>query len=342
MSPFSQKIRIYAAFRDCFEVIIAGEMVLENCSPNADEFSVVFEFIAGVYYNLIVNYKEISGAASASLSWRSIDIARGVIPSSNLFYWKSVSGFPVSVRSYSGPPCELHSYSSGHSLSLATAGSLHEFVVHVKDAYENYVDQTFKDQITSYYSYTGDVRKRYSALDDHVDGLLTFLATPTYAETFSSSTFYATAGGLMTEYYDDTHFSNHYLVSTTTSIINHNWESTQDFALSSLDRFSVRWSGFVRPKYAQEYTFYAAVHGSDERVKLWVDNSVVIDAWSSLSSTEVSGSIGFDTSNRYYDIKLDYKNFVQNQKVQLKYYTSGSSSVSKSVVTSTRLFQGLL
>eukprot|EP00961_Rhodomonas_salina_P004188 57542-Rhodomonas_salina.2 len=43
--------------------------------------------------------------------------------------------------------------------------------------------------------------------------------------------------------------------------------------------FSVRWAGFLRPSLAQTYTMFTVVSGSDERVKLWVDNQLLIDQW---------------------------------------------------------------
>jgi hypothetical protein len=109
--------------------------------------------------------------------------------------------------------------------------------------------------------------------------------------------------------------------------------------------FSVRWSGMLRAPDAnqnsfstasQEVTFITVVgcpttpyyHDGayypritppsdapycpfqDERVKLWVDNSLVIDQWTSLAGTVATASPPSLNADRIYDIKLEYKNSV--------------------------------
>jgi hypothetical protein len=71
--------------------------------------------------------------------------------------------------------------------------------------------------------------------------------------------------------------------------------------------FSVRWVGFVRPQLAQVYTLFAGVSGEDERIRVWIDSSLVIDMWHGLSGTEASGTVVFDTANNFYEILVEYK-----------------------------------
>jgi hypothetical protein len=56
---------------------------------------------------------------------------------------------------------------------------------------------------------------------------------------------------------------------------------------------SVRWSGFVRPQYAQTYTFAAVLKETDERVRVWVDDTLIVDQWASLSSLRPRGYATF-------------------------------------------------
>ncbi len=44
-----------------------------------------------------------------------------------------------------------------------------------------------------------------------------------------------------------------------------------------------RWQGFVKPRYSETYTFHAS---SDDGVRLWVDNRLVIDKWQPQTGTE--------------------------------------------------------
>ena len=59
--------------------------------------------------------------------------------------------------------------------------------------------------------------------------------------------------------------------------------------------WAARWTGLVLPSQSEVYTFYAGgdVTGAgpgdpttkNERIKLWVDNSLIIQQWSSLATT---------------------------------------------------------
>jgi hypothetical protein len=77
-------------------------------------------------------------------------------------------------------------------------------------------------------------------------------------------------------------------------------------------QFAVRWSGFVLPSRQDEYTFFATLGGgaaTSERVRLWVDDALLIDQWGSLAASlgEPSGTISFPAANDYYNIQMDYK-----------------------------------
>ena len=54
------------------------------------------------------------------------------------------------------------------------------------------------------------------------------------------------------------------------------------------------------------YTFFTDVQTIDERVRLWVDNSLIIDSWTSLAGTETSGTYYFDLGNDFYDITIEF------------------------------------
>merc|ERR1711998_452332 len=105
--------------------------------------------------------------------------------------------------------------------------------------------------------------------------------------------------------------------------------------------FGVRWVGFVRPSRASQYTFHADVKTDQERVKLWVDNSIIVQQWSSLDATTVSGTIGFAKGNGYYDISMLYK--CDQCGVSLEYENTAAGAtadkVTRGVIPSDRLFQ---
>ena len=109
------------------------------------------------------------------------------------------------------------------------------------------------------------------------------------------------------------------------------------------DTWAARWTGLVKPSETEVYTFYAGgdVTGTDkkERVKLWVDNSLIIQQWSSLASASApSGSIKLEKDN-YYEVllaaKTDTADTTNTAKMQLKW---SSFTHKKSLISSSRLF----
>ena len=68
--------------------------------------------------------------------------------------------------------------------------------------------------------------------------------------------------------------------------------------------FTARWAGFIKAT-AAAYTFQTGLGGVEERARLWIDSKLVIDQWTSLSSTNPVGTYTFATTN-HYDLKLEH------------------------------------
>ena len=120
--------------------------------------------------------------------------------------------------------------------------------------------------------------------------------------------------------------------------------------------FGVRWVGFVRPSRASQYTFHVNLGevggaggttpgGTKDRVKLRVDNSIIVQQWTSLASTAPSGTMGFAKGNGYYDISMLYKCGAAGAKCGYSLLWENTASgvanddTSKGRIPSTRLFQ---
>jgi hypothetical protein len=67
-------------------------------------------------------------------------------------------------------------------------------------------------------------------------------------------------------------------------------------------QFSARWTGLIEPKFSEEYTFFTR---SNDGVRLWIDDKLVIDNWTDHSETEDSGKIALEAGKRYR-IKMEY------------------------------------
>lgn len=78
--------------------------------------------------------------------------------------------------------------------------------------------------------------------------------------------------------------------------------ATASAAGSANQDFSVRWTGQVAPKYSETYTFTTA---TDDGVRLWVNDKLLVDKWQGQGTTEWSGEIALEAGKRY-DIKMEY------------------------------------
>ena len=87
--------------------------------------------------------------------------------------------------------------------------------------------------------------------------------------------------------------------------------------------FSVRWAGFIRLPLPQIYTLYADVSESDEQIRAWIGDSLVVDMWQNLSGTEGSGTFRFSTDDMYYDIKVEYRQLNGSAAARLSWAWAG-------------------
>jgi hypothetical protein len=66
--------------------------------------------------------------------------------------------------------------------------------------------------------------------------------------------------------------------------------------------YSLRWAGKIVPDYSESYTFYTV---TDDGVRLWIDNALLIDDWTTHAPEENQGKIRLQAGNAV-DIKLEF------------------------------------
>lgn len=70
----------------------------------------------------------------------------------------------------------------------------------------------------------------------------------------------------------------------------------------SHSQFSVRWTGLIEPPQSAEYTFFTT---SNDGVRLWIDDRLVIENWTDHSAAEDKGTMQLEAGRRY-KLKLEY------------------------------------
>lgn len=136
--------------------------------------------------------------------------------------------------------------------------------------------------------------------------------------------------GLIGEYYNCSDFTQ-YALSRIDQEVNFRWAENAPDTMIGEDTFSVRWTGFVVPRFSERYTFCTY---ADDGVRLWVNNTLIIDNWKSQSPVFTEGSMDLE-AGKYYEIKLEYFEDVKSCQVKLSWR---SNSQKQEIIPSSQLF----
>lgn len=136
--------------------------------------------------------------------------------------------------------------------------------------------------------------------------------------------------GLKGEYFNSLDFTGTPLTRVD-SIINFDWNNNPPFAGVNTDNYSVRWTGKVKADFSETFTFYTV---SDDGVRLWVNNTLLIDNWTNHAAVENSGSIAL-TAGQQYDIRMEYYEKTSLATAKLLW---SSPSVVKKVIPRVNLY----
>jgi hypothetical protein len=92
-------------------------------------------------------------------------------------------------------------------------------------------------------------------------------------------------------------------VTRRTKFIDFVWDGVNvDKAVPPYNPYSVRWSGFIKPKVSGLYSIYTA---SDDGVRLWIDKKLLIDNWTCHAESEDVCQMQLEAGT-YYPLQLDY------------------------------------
>jgi hypothetical protein len=238
------------------------------------------------------------------------------------------------------------SSADGHGLSFLTAGTAAHFLVIERDDYAN-LRNDWRNTLVSFahnlepsgsgaIDPPGDLGK-YGSLwhgsvsANVVPGTYHVAYSVTRAGLTRISASLVATGGLHATYYDSTAtngFENVPVMSRTTQQVSEGTAGgaeerggpTRAHSVTG-SGFTVRWSGLFRPQFAAVYTFQtrtlnmSATSGNTERMRLWVDNQLIIDQWVSLSTGDASpvGVHAFPAAFDYYQLELLYQSHSMRQ-----------------------------
>lgn len=125
--------------------------------------------------------------------------------------------------------------------------------------------------------------------------------------------------GLSAVYYDNADFTGVSL-SRVDKTVNFDWDTGSPQASLGADTFSARWTGVLMPRHTEAYTFHVV---SDDGVRLWVNNQLIVDDWTEHAARERSGAFGYAFhAGRKYSVKLEFME--QSAKATVKLFWSSA------------------
>lgn len=110
-----------------------------------------------------------------------------------------------------------------------------------------------------------------------------------------------TGNGLLGAYFADSTFTTPVFQRTDTTV-NFDWANASPGGALAADGFAIRWVGQVEPRVSETFTFSTT---TDDGVRLWVNNQLVIDSWIDQSATDRTGSIALQAGVKYA-IRMEY------------------------------------
>jgi uncharacterized protein (DUF1800 family) len=108
------------------------------------------------------------------------------------------------------------------------------------------------------------------------------------------------------------------------------WGTTTN-PIPNSGRYTVRWTGQVQPQYSETYYF---VDNTDDGVKLWVNDQLIINNWVTRSAADSTATISLQGGVRY-NIQMEYFNSGGSAVAHLSWY---SPSQPKQIIPSSRLY----
>jgi hypothetical protein len=119
------------------------------------------------------------------------------------------------------------------------------------------------------------------------------------------------------EYFNNTALSGGPVMTRSDSVIDFNWGwGSPDYRVPG-DHFSARWTGTIWFDSSRTWTFYAR---SDDGVRMWVDSSLVIDAWYDHSPTTFSGARWLAAGDHH--IRVEY--YERTHTAEIKVWRDGA------------------
>jgi prepilin-type N-terminal cleavage/methylation domain-containing protein/prepilin-type processing-associated H-X9-DG protein len=113
--------------------------------------------------------------------------------------------------------------------------------------------------------------------------------------------------------------------------INFSWGGGSPDPAIGTDTFSVRWVGYLKPRFSEAYTFTS---GQDDDFRLWVGGELLINDWDTIAGGNTTPPVSL-VAQEYYPFKAEYRELGGGAQVSLRWQ---SASQANELVPTVRLY----
>jgi hypothetical protein len=139
--------------------------------------------------------------------------------------------------------------------------------------------------------------------------------------------------GLVGNYFNGTNFETPIGTRVDPSI-SFNWGDASPMPGVNKDQNSIRWTGYIQPRFTDTYTFHVT---SDNGRRLWINDQLIIDKWLNDWDITYTGTIALEAGQKY-SIKIEY--FEENGGANCKLEWS-SASQTREIIPTSQLYSRL-
>lgn len=221
------------------------------------------------------------------------------------------------------PTGTIFSYTGENNTYLLTNGYSRRFASLVSWSGYHYNNQfTLNIPYQTYRYATGDDIEQYKVVLGDTAQTLMVDERGEFSEyrKTDDSNYQAQEHGLKGEYFDGKNF-NKLKLTRVDSDIDFSWGISNPAvgAITDPDDFSIRWSGEINITYSGEYSFYTY---SDDGVRLYIDNQLIINNWTNHKARWDKGTIYL--SEGRHRLQLEYYDTLQHAIIKLAWKQQGT------------------
>ena len=143
-----------------------------------------------------------------------------------------------------------------------------------------------------------------------------------------------TGNGLLGEYFTNMTLTGPSVFSRVDSAVDFDWGLGAPLGFNQRDDFSVRWTGQIEGQFTETYTLWIQ---SDDGARVWLDNNLVIDAWTNRPSNESSCQVNLSAAQRH-SIRVEYFRYVKSTEIAAARLRWSSASTPKRIVPQSQLY----